>query len=199
MKKNEIFKIKTRFAVCGLFVSLFLNGCLIRTYTVIKDRPDQEMSGNQGFLNGQVPENYQQPRKFTQRRQKFFEVELESPLKIEHLKEPPKPLGESTINAPAEASSNTEKEPTREGFQPKIQSTIMDMSEVKTLSPTETPKSNLPDTYIVKTGDTLQKISARPEIYGTHKQWVKIYKANKDKLKAPDRIKPGQELKIPRD
>ena len=189
----------TGFTIYTIMIAVFLNGCLIRTYTVIKDRPDQEISGNQGFLNGQAPENYQQPKKFTQRRQKFFEVELESPLKVEHLKEPPKPLGEGTINAPAEVSSNTEKESTQGVFQPKIQSTIMDMPEVKAPSSAETPKSNLPDTYIVKAGDTLQKISARPEIYGTHKQWVKIYKANKDTLKAPDRIKPGQELKIPRD
>ena len=61
----------------------------------------------------------------------------------------------------------------------------MDMPEVKAPSSAETPKSNLPDTYIVKAGGYfLQKISARPEIYGTHKQWVKIYKANKDTLKA---------------
>ena len=197
MKEQKVRSLM--FTIYAMMIAVFLNGCLIRTYTVIKDRTDQELSGNQGFLNGQVPANYQQPKKFTQRRQKFFEVEFESPLKVEHLKEPPKPLGENTLNPPVEVSPNTEKEPTLGGFQPKIQSTIMDMSEVKTLSPAETPKSNLPDTYIVKEGDTLQKISARPEIYGTHKQWVKIYKANKDNLKAPDRIKSGQELKIPRD
>ena len=155
------------------------------------------MSGNQGFLNGQVPENYQQPKKFTQRRQKFFEVELESPLKVEHLKEPPKPLGGRHHQRAGRGEFEYRKESTQGVFQPKIQSTIMDMPEVKAPSSAETPKSNLPDTYIVKAGDTLQKISA--EIYGTHKQWVKIYKANKDTLKAPDRIKPGQELKIPRD
>lgn len=180
------------FSIYAMMAAVFLSGCLIRTYTVIKDRPDQEISGNQGFLNGQAPANYQQPKKFTQRRHKFFEVELQSPLKLEHLKEPPKPLGENTINAPIEVSPGMEREPTLEDFQSKNQAD-MDASKVKT------PESNLPDAYIVKTGDTLQKISARPEIYGTHKQWVKIYKANKDKLKAPDRIKPGQELKIPRD
>ncbi|OGX52791.1 MAG: hypothetical protein A2321_05065 [Omnitrophica WOR_2 bacterium RIFOXYB2_FULL_45_11] len=180
-------------------IAVFLNGCLIRTYTVTKDRPDQEVSGNQGFLSGQAPENYQQPKKFTQRRYKFFEVELQSPLKIEHLKEPPKTLGENTVNTPEAVSPNMESEPLQEGFEPKTRSTIMDMQEVKTPLAPLSAKSSLPGTYIVKDGDTLQKISARPEIYGTHKQWVKIYKANKDKLKAPDRIKPGQELVIPRD
>lgn len=179
-------------------IAVFLNGCLIRTYTVTKDRPDQEVSGNQGFLSGQAPANYQQPKKFTQRRYKFFEVELQSPLKIEHLKEPPKALGENTVNAPDVVSQDI-GEVLQEGFEPKTRSTIIDMPEVEAPSAPLTVKSNLPGTYIVKEGDTLQKISARPEIYGTHKQWVKIYKANKDRLKAPDRIKPGQELIIPRD
>ena len=62
----------TGFTIYTIMIAVFLNGCLIRTYTVIKDRPDQEMSGNQGFLNGQVPENYQQPKKFTQRPAEVF-------------------------------------------------------------------------------------------------------------------------------
>lgn len=193
MKRNALFSVSI------VATALFLNGCLIRTYTVTKDRPDQEVSGNQGFLSGQAPANYQQPKKFTQRRYKFFEVELQSPLKIEHLKEPPKPLGENTVNAPQVISQDIESEPLPEGFEPKTRSTIIDIPEVETPSAPLAAKSDLPGTYIVKDGDTLQKISARPEIYGTHKQWVKIYKANKDRLKAPDRIKPGQELIIPRD
>ena len=205
MKEQK--KLSLLVSIQIMAIAVFLNGCLIRTYTVTKDRPDQEVSGNQGFLSGQAPANYQQPKKFTQRRYKFFEVELQSPLKIEHLKEPPKPsasprgepLGEDTVNAPQAISQDIESEPLHEGFEPKIRSTIIDMPEVETPSASLAAKSDLPGTYIVKDGDTLQKISARPEIYGTHKQWVKIYKANKDRLKAPDRIKPGQELIIPRD
>ena len=89
MKEQK--KLSLLVSIQIMAIAVFLNGCLIRTYTVTKDRPDQEVSGNQGFLSGQAPANYQQPKKFTQRRYKFFEVELQSPLKIEHLKEPPKP------------------------------------------------------------------------------------------------------------
>jgi len=49
--------------------------------------------------------------------------------------------------------------------------------------------------YTVKKNDTLQKISRR--FYGTTRRWLKIYKANKDILKSPDRVYPGQVLKIP--
>jgi nucleoid-associated protein YgaU len=54
-------------------------------------------------------------------------------------------------------------------------------------------------TYTVQKNDTLEKIAARPEIYGDGKKWYKIYKANKDTLKGPNNIYPGQIIKIPRD
>ena len=50
-------------------------------------------------------------------------------------------------------------------------------------------------TYTVKSGDTLSKISK--ELYGNANDYMKIFNANKDKLKDPDKIQPGQELKIP--
>jgi len=49
--------------------------------------------------------------------------------------------------------------------------------------------------YIVGKNDTLQKISNK--FYGTTKKWVKIYTANKDTLKGPDKVYPGQVLNIP--
>jgi nucleoid-associated protein YgaU len=50
-------------------------------------------------------------------------------------------------------------------------------------------------TYTVKAGDTLSKISK--QFYGDANQYPKIFEANRDKLSDPDKIKPGQELKIP--
>ncbi len=50
-------------------------------------------------------------------------------------------------------------------------------------------------TYVVKSGDTLSKISK--EIYGDANKYMNIFNANKDKLSDPDKINPGMELKIP--
>ena len=50
-------------------------------------------------------------------------------------------------------------------------------------------------TYTVKAGDTLSKISQ--QFYGSANQYQKIFEANRDKLSDPDKIQPGQELKIP--
>jgi nucleoid-associated protein YgaU len=49
--------------------------------------------------------------------------------------------------------------------------------------------------YTVKSGDTLSKISK--QFYGNTNDYMKIFNANRDKLTDPDKIQPGQELKIP--
>ena len=50
-------------------------------------------------------------------------------------------------------------------------------------------------TYTVQAGDTLSKISK--QFYGNGNDYMKIFNANKDKLKDPDKIQPGQKLTIP--
>jgi len=49
--------------------------------------------------------------------------------------------------------------------------------------------------YTVKAGDTLSKISK--QFYGSANDYMRIFEANKDQLADPDKIKVGQELKIP--
>jgi nucleoid-associated protein YgaU len=50
-------------------------------------------------------------------------------------------------------------------------------------------------TYTVKAGDTLSKISK--QLLGDANAYMDIFNANKDQLSDPDKIKPGQVLKIP--
>ena len=47
-------------------------------------------------------------------------------------------------------------------------------------------------TYTVESGDNLTKIGAK---YGL--SWQQVFEANKDTISDPDKIFPGQELKIP--
>jgi nucleoid-associated protein YgaU len=51
------------------------------------------------------------------------------------------------------------------------------------------------ETYTVKSGDTLSKIAK--EKLGREAAYMDIFNANKDQLSDPDKIKPGQVLKIP--
>lgn len=50
-------------------------------------------------------------------------------------------------------------------------------------------------TYTVKPGDSLSKISE--ELYGNANDYMKIFEANRDVLSDPNKISPGQTLKIP--
>jgi len=50
-------------------------------------------------------------------------------------------------------------------------------------------------TYTVKAGDTLSKIAK--EKLGDANAYMEIFNANKDQLSDPDKIKPGQVLKVP--
>lgn len=47
----------------------------------------------------------------------------------------------------------------------------------------------------MKSGDSLSKIAR--ELLGDGGRWPEIFEANKDKIKNPNLIRPGQELKIP--
>ena len=51
------------------------------------------------------------------------------------------------------------------------------------------------ETYTVKAGDTLSKISKQQ--YGNASDYMRIFYANRDKLKDPDKIQAGQLLTIP--
>ena len=52
-----------------------------------------------------------------------------------------------------------------------------------------------PKTYTVKAGDTLSQIAK--EHLGSAGAYMKIFELNKDQLSDPDKIKPGQVLRLP--
>ena len=66
--------------------------------------------------------------------------------------------------------------------------------ESKTV-PQPTPAKASMKTYTVKSGDTLSEIAKRE--LGSPGKYMEIFNANNDQLSDPDKIKPGQVLKIP--
>jgi nucleoid-associated protein YgaU len=62
-------------------------------------------------------------------------------------------------------------------------------------APTGTTGTSSSRTYVVVKGDSLSKIAKQE--YGDATKWPRIYEANKDLIKDPDLIYPGQTLKIP--
>lgn len=74
-----------------------------------------------------------------------------------------------------------------------------DFSNVQSGSSSTAAGSNArdesPRTYVVVAGDSLSKIAKR--VYGDAQEWRRIYEANRDIVKDPDLIHPGQTLRLP--
>jgi nucleoid-associated protein YgaU len=69
-----------------------------------------------------------------------------------------------------------------------------DFSDVQSGAST-TAEREAVEAYEVQPGDSLSKIAKK--VYGNASDWKKIFEANKDLIKDPDKIFPGQKLKIP--
>jgi nucleoid-associated protein YgaU len=67
------------------------------------------------------------------------------------------------------------------------------------LKPKPKPKVLPANDYSVGSGETLWTISAQPEVYGEGLLWPLLYQANRDQIKDPRQIFPGQSLSIRRD
>jgi len=165
MKKSAIFYLL-------VLVFVFMSyGCVVRTYPLVKDRVDQNLStGNRGYLSGPAPELTQERK--TTRRTQVVEIELRSPVKFE--RKPSRRIQKTATEDNLLVGNR--------GF---IYSTQKSAPELTY------------EQYTVQRNDTLQKISKK--FYGTTKKWMQIYEANKDVLKTPNRVYPKQILRIPLD
>ncbi len=179
MNKQVLFSL--------LLVSVLMSsGCLVRTYQVTKERIDQDLNaGNRGYLTGQVPaKEIQQDRKTT-RSNRVVEIELRPLIKFEKKSRTKTPAGLSQSGIEQGITTGSESLPSQDlaesrGFKDGVSTTSVELLEE----------------YTVQKNDTLQKISQK--FYGTTKKWIKIYDANKDTMKGPNKIYPGQIINIPK-
>ena len=73
-----------------------------------------------------------------------------------------------------------------------------DFSNVRSGSSSTAPSDSSNESgrsYVVKPGDSLSKIAQ--QVYGNMNDWRKIYDANREIIKDPDLIHPGQTLRLP--
>lgn len=165
----------------GLSVCFVLSGCVVRTYEATKDRVDQDLSaGNRGYLAGSMPASAETLERKTTRQTRVIEIELHPPIKFE--------------NAPKQAA-----------IEPQAPSLVTEDREMsgnrgyitRSVSPAivESAAAGSFQKYTVQKNDTLQKISQK--FFGTTRKWTKIYDANKDTMKGPNKIYPGQVINIP--
>lgn len=164
--------------------TLFVSGCLVRHYTVMRPRKDLEISGNQGYISGAPPQQKKtsQPK---EREVMIFEIEL-GPHKPPELESQTKPKSDSESKIrEAEvvevASLDIEEEIARPEAGGREKKSVRPKQEY--------------EYYTVRENDTLQKISRR--FYGTDKKWQLIYEKNTDVIGQPDKIYPSLQIKIP--
>jgi nucleoid-associated protein YgaU len=152
-------------------------GCRGATRLAEVERVDLDLAGgNRGYLVGAPPES-PGPKKTTRQ---IIETTVEVPT-FHRMPRSSQPVGMESL-APPEPDLN-------EDWMPQETSVGEEML-----------RSNISvDTYLVKPGDSLWSIAAKPEIYGKATGWRRIFEANRDTLSSPDRVRPGMTLQIPRD
>jgi nucleoid-associated protein YgaU len=64
--------------------------------------------------------------------------------------------------------------------------------------PAKEAKAGKEKHYVVVKHDSLWKIAGKKKIYGDPYQWPLLFIANKEKIKDPDIIKPGEKLQVKR-
>lgn len=153
--------------ICVLTSTLALSGCVARTYNLTRDRVDQEISSSSGNRGYIMGQAPESKERTTTRTVRVFEIELGRVKKYNLGCPSITPLATSMEEPAAVQEQETQNENTAQNF----------------------------EKYTAGKNDTLQKISKR--FYGTTKRWMKIYEANKDVLRGPDKLYPGQTLKIP--
>lgn len=161
-----------------LTLGIVLVGCAsvkVKSYVDVKDRVDQEMTGNAGYLQGNPPPQPVSPSKKT-RRVYVLEFTEKTP-EVEEASVPGRPMKTSNSSAAVSGPSVTTN-------------AALNMEPQMPFVPVA-----LPTEYTVGKDDTLQTISKK--FYNSYAKWPKIYEANKDKIPDPNRIKPGLVLTIP--
>jgi len=71
------------------------------------------------------------------------------------------------------------------------------VSEVNYDNVTALPATEEVEYYEIVSGDTLSGIAKK--FYGDGSRYMRIFKANKEVIKDPDKIYPGQKIRIPKD
>ena|SRR3989338_7387072 len=149
-------------------------GCRTATQVTEVPRVDLQLEGgNRGFLLGTPP-----PAREAKTTRQMVETTIEVP--SFYKTKQPASTGSVEDLAPPETEPYSEDGASREGA---------------------STKSNGPavfDVYVVQKGESLWSIAEKKEIYGKATQWRKIFDANRDLLKSPNRIRAGMRLKIPR-
>ena len=195
-----------------LSVCIGMTGCIKRVAveSVEKERVDiDQASGNRGFIAGNPPPQ-EQGISGEAKKRKVYQLKIQMPPYANWKNFRFEPTEDKEIwgnrgyiyggpNAVKQAPQVQEPESKEQEsiVLPEEENAVPEQKMSETMSqPAPAPAVSF-KLYEVKKGDTLQKISDK--VYGTTKKWKKIYDYNSDVLKNPNKIYPGQKIKIPQE
>ena len=172
----------------GFFSLLFLTGCGVqaKNYVQVRERVDQDIKGNAGFLMG-TPSAKDIDRSQIRKTRKVYVLEMSKSDDEEDMtkKSAPAPAPESSL-PPEDTSAPA---PANHGI-------VLPNFDAETPAAQAAPTGpTSASEYTIMKDDTLQKISKK--FYDTYGKWQKIYEANKDKISNPNRLKTGVTITIP--
>jgi nucleoid-associated protein YgaU len=172
----------------------FAAGCGVKaqTYVMTKERTDVEGTGNGGCISGNC--NYVAPEKKTR---KVYVLEMSKPVPESEVRKIEQEVSKQTTEIRTEsAPSYNDHTTTVETTQRRI--VIPPIDDEPAAVTTTVVKEEGPSEavlYTVAKDDTLQKIAKK--FYNSYGKWVRIYDANKEKIKNPNFVRPGTVLTIP--
>ncbi len=200
-KEGSKMKVILSLSLVGLILAVVLIGCarVVSTYTT--ERVDQVLDvGNRGYMAGAPPPAPVEERKLTRTMIKFEFPLPPFPEWRRHYWTDKELWGNRgyIIGGPPRVVTRP-PEPVREKV-----ARVVEEAEVPRLvimeEPIEVlPKPKLLTTHTVVKGECLWYIAGYTEIYGNPLEWPSIYEANRDIIKDPNLIYPGQVLRIPRE
>ena len=183
-----------------IVLAVFAAGCGVKaeTYVMTKERVDQHRDGNNGCLSGECTPA-PTPEKTTR---KVYVLEVSKPVGETKGKQVEEMVSVSS-GAHEEVGDEKKSAGANKGIVSKQRPAIVippiddePAAEVKanvSESPAQGPSED--QQYTVLKDDTLQKIAKK--VYGSYSKWIKIYDANKEKIKDPNLVKPGTVLTLP--
>lgn len=182
-------KYYSKIFIYALLVVLIAGcGTRVRAYKKKVERVDQEIKGNQGYLFG-TPPPLDRSDVPTTRTTLVVEFEQPGPGDPQEVDQAVAEM-EQSINQTRQRIKTYKTPPPPAA--PRAPSRAIDVRA-------PIPKQEVTGytEYTIEKNDTLQKISKK--FYDTYRKWPKIYEANKNVIKDPNKVKPGTVILIPQE
>ena len=201
------------FLLLTVVVAMSLTGC-VTIKKVVRERVDQDLAGNQGYLEGTGDADV----KSRPTKREYIDIKVELPTWGEVHSKPAKDIDRQkstpskTISNDADAAGNKGYLTSSGGAEEDLPIFSKSSPEVETVYEYDEIEAEIVSDdevvfyqeevirpayqeYTVKKDDTLSHIAKA--FYNKASKWTVIYEANSDKLKDPSTVRPGMVLIIP--